>query len=388
MKIHEYQARQILKNFDVPVPVAEVASSPEEARKIAEEIGGKIWAVKSQIHAGGRGKGGGVKLARSLDDVSNLSKLMIGSRLVTKQTGPAGAPVSKVLVQQGLDIVQEFYVGFLIDRKLQKPVLIAFAEGGMEIEKVAAQFPEKIIKTVIDPVAGLSVPEALEVATRLDVPADIAGDCAEVLRKLWNTFVSMDCSLLEINPLIVTSDKKVYPLDVKMTFDDNALLRHPELEELHDPEQEDPTELRAHKAGLQYIQLNGNIACLVNGAGLAMATMDTIKLFGGEPDNFLDIGGGASPEKVTAAFEIMLAQPEVKVILVNIFGGIMKCDVIAEGIVEACRHVKLSVPLIVRMKGTHEKEGKEILKNSGLPIISADSLGDAAQKAVEMAAEK
>ena len=376
MKIHEYQARQILKNFDVPVPVAEVASSPEEARKIAEEIGGKIWAVKSQIHAGGRGKGGGVKLARSLEDVSNLSRLMIGSRLVTKQTGPAGAPVSKVLVQRGLDIVQEFYVGFLIDRKLQRPVLIASAEGGMEIE------------TVIDPVAGLSVPEALEVATRLDVPADIAGDCAEVLRKLWNTFVSMDCSLLEINPLIVTSDKKVYPLDVKMTFDDNALLRHPELEELHDPEQEDPTELRAHKAGLQYIQLNGNIACLVNGAGLAMATMDTIKLFGGEPDNFLDIGGGASPEKVTAAFEIMLAQPEVKVILVNIFGGIMKCDVIAEGIVEACRHVKLSVPLIVRMKGTHEKEGKEILKNSGLPIISADSLGDAAQKAVEMAAEK
>ena len=258
----------------------------------------------------------------------------------------------------------------------------------MEIEKVAAQFPEKIIKTVIDPVAGLSVPEALEVATRLGVPADIAGDCAEVLRKLWNTFVSMDCSLLEINPLVVTADKKVYPLDVKMTFDDNALLRHPELEELHDPEQEDPTELRAHKAGLQYIQLNGNIACLVNGAGLAMATMDTIKLFGGEPDNFLDIGGGASPEKVTAAFEIMLAQPEVKVILVNIFGGIMKCDVIAEGIVEACRHVKLTVPLIVRMKGTHEKEGKEILKNSGLPIISADSLGDAAQKAVEMAAEK
>lgn len=380
MKIHEYQARQILKNFDVPVPVAEVASSPEEARKIAEEIGGKIWAVKSQIHAGGRGKGGGVKLARSLEDVSNLSRLMIGSRLVTKQTGPAGAPVSKVLVQRGLDIVQEFYVGFLIDRKLQRPVLIASAEGGMEIEKVAAQFPEKIIKTVIDPVAGLSVPEALEVATRLDVPADIAGDCAEVLRKLWNTFVSMDCSLLEINPLIVTSDKKVYPLDVKMTFDDNALLRHPELEELHDPER--------HKAGLQYIQLNGNIACLVNGAGLAMATMDTIKLFGGEPDNFLDIGGGASPEKVTAAFEIMLAQPEVKVILVNIFGGIMKCDVIAEGIVEACRHVKLSVPLIVRMKGTHEKEGKEILKNSGLPIISADSLGDAAQKAVEMAAEK
>lgn len=389
MKIHEYQARQILKNFDVPVPVAEVASSPEEARKIAEEIGGKIWAVKSQIHAGGRGKGGGVKLARSLEDVSNLSRLMIGSRLVTKQTGPAGAPVSKVLVQRGLDIVQEFYVGFLIDRKLQRPVLIASAEGGMEIEKVAAQFPEKIIKTVIDPVAGLSVPEALEVATRLDVPADIAGDCAEVLRKLWNTFVSMDCSLLEINPLIVTSDKKVYPLDVKMTFDDNALLRHPELEELHDPEQEDPTELRATPKQVSNTFSSTVISRVwLTGAGLAMATMDTIKLFGGEPDNFLDIGGGASPEKVTAAFEIMLAQPEVKVILVNIFGGIMKCDVIAEGIVEACRHVKLSVPLIVRMKGTHEKEGKEILKNSGLPIISADSLGDAAQKAVEMAAEK
>lgn len=387
MKIHEYQARNILQEHDVPVPVAEVASSQEEAKKIAEEIGGKVWAVKAQVHAGGRGKAGGVKLARSLDELGSLSKMLLGSRLVTKQTGPTGAPVSKVLVQQGLDISQEFYVGYLIDRKEQKPVLICSGEGGMEIEKVAAQFPEKIIKTLIDPQDGLTFPQAEEVAVKLGVEPALCSQCAEVLMRLWNTFEQMDCSLLEINPLIVTADRHIYPLDVKMSFDDNALLRHPELEELHDPEQEDPTELQAHKAGLQYIQLNGNIACLVNGAGLAMATMDAIKLFGGEPDNFLDIGGGASPEKVTAAFEIMLAQPEVKVILVNIFGGIMKCDTIAQGIVEACRHVKLTVPLIVRMNGTHEKEGKQILKQSGLPIISVNSLGEAAQKAVELAGE-
>lgn len=385
MKIHEYQARNILQAHDVPVPVAEVASSPRRAQEIAEEIGGKVWAVKAQVHAGGRGKAGGVRLAHNLDEVRTIAEKLLGSRLVTKQTGAVGAPVSKVLVQQGLDIIQEFYVGFLIDRQEQKPVLIASGEGGMEIEKVAGLFPEKIIKTLIDPESGLTFPQAEEVAVRLGVEPSLCRDCAEVLMRLWETFSDMDCSLLEINPLVATADRKIYPLDVKMTFDDNALLRHPELEQLHDPEQEDPTELTAHKAGLQYIQLHGNIACLVNGAGLAMATMDAIKLFGGEPDNFLDIGGGATPEKVTAAFEIMLAQPEVKVILVNIFGGIMKCDTIAEGIVEACRHVKLTVPLIVRMNGTHEKEGKEILRQSGLPIISVNSLGEAAQKAVELA---
>ena len=387
MKIHEYQARRILQKFDVPVPVAEVAASPEEAKRIAEEIGGEVWAVKAQVHAGGRGKGGGVKLARNPEEVVALANKMLGSRLVTNQTGPQGAPVSKVLVQQGLKIVQEFYVGILIDRKVQKPVLIASAEGGMEIEKVAADHPEKIITTFIDPEIGLTKLQAMDAAVKLGVEAELCSKCADVLCALWNTFNSMDCSLLEINPLIVTAERQVYPLDVKMTFDDNALLRHPELESEHDPEQEDPTEILAHKAGLQYIQLDGNIACLVNGAGLAMATMDTIKLFGGEPANFLDIGGGATPEKVTAAFEIMLSKPEVKVILVNIFGGIMKCDIIATGIVEACRHVKLSVPLVVRMKGTHETEGKKILKESGLPIISVDTLGEAAKIAVEKSRE-
>lgn len=387
MKIHEYQARRILQNFDVPVPVAEVASSAEEAEQIAKEIGGRVWAVKAQVHAGGRGKAGGVKLARSLEDVSALASSLIGSRLVTKQTGAHGAPVSKVLIQEGLNIAQEFYVGLLIDRQAQKPVLIASAEGGVEIERVAAESPEKIINTYIDPESGLSREQALEVATKLGVEPAVCPECADVLVKLWNTFNSMDCSLLEINPLIVTAEHKVYPLDVKMAFDDNALMRHPELESLHDPEQEDPTELTAHQAGLQYIQLDGNIACLVNGAGLAMATMDTIKLFGGEPANFLDIGGGASVEKVTAAFEIMLSRPEVKVILVNIFGGIMKCDIIAEGIVQACHKVKLTVPLVVRMKGTHEELGKQILKDSGLPILSAESLGEAAKLAVEKSRE-
>ncbi len=328
-----------------------------------------------------------MKLARSLGDISALASSLIGSRLVTKQTGAHGAPVSKVLIQEGLNIAQEFYVGLLIDRQAQKPILIASAEGGVEIERVAAESPEKIINTYIDPESGLSREQALEVATKLGVEPAVCPECADVLVKLWNTFNSMDCSLLEINPLIVTAEHKVYPLDVKMTFDDNALMRHPELESLHDPEQEDPTELTAHQAGLQYIQLDGNIACLVNGAGLAMATMDTIKLFGGEPANFLDIGGGASVEKVTAAFEIMLSRPEVKVILVNIFGGIMKCDIIAEGIVQACHKVKLTVPLVVRMKGTHEELGKQILKDSGLPILSAESLGEAAKLAVEKSRE-
>ena len=309
-------------------------------------------------------------------------------RLVTKQTGSDGALVSKVLIQQGVNIVSEYYVGFLIDRANQSPVLLASSEGGMEIEKVAADFPEKIVKEYIDSSVGLTKEQAKDVVVKLNMDEKVREKAEKVLLGLWKAFKEKDCSLLEINPLIVTKEGEVFPLDAKMTFDDNALYRHPELEVLIDPSQEDETELKAHEAGLPYIQLDGNIACLVNGAGLAMATMDTIKLFGGEPANFLDIGGGASVEKVTAAFEIMLSKPEVKVILVNIFGGIMKCDTIAEGIVEACKVVSLTVPLVVRMKGTHEDLGKQILKESGLPIITAETLGEAALKAVSLAKEQ
>ncbi|WP_346744471.1 ADP-forming succinate--CoA ligase subunit beta [uncultured Turicimonas sp.] len=388
MKIHEYQAREILQDFDVPIPAGKVAETPSQAREVAEQLGGTVWAVKAQVHAGGRGKGGGVKLARNLEQVEELAKTMIGMRLVTKQTGSDGALVSKVLIQQGVNIVSEYYVGFLIDRANQSPVLLASSEGGMEIEKVAADFPEKIVKEYIDGSVGLTKEQAKDVVVKLNMDEKVREKAEKVLLGLWKAFKEKDCSLLEINPLIVTKEGEVFPLDAKMTFDDNALYRHPELEVLIDPSQEDETELKAHEAGLPYIQLDGNIACLVNGAGLAMATMDTIKLFGGEPANFLDIGGGASVEKVTAAFEIMLSKPEVKVILVNIFGGIMKCDTIAEGIVEACKVVSLTVPLVVRMKGTHEDLGKQILKESGLPIITAETLGEAALKAVSLAKEQ
>ncbi|MFG6371515.1 MAG: ADP-forming succinate--CoA ligase subunit beta [Turicimonas muris] len=388
MKIHEYQAREILQDFDVPIPAGKVADTPSQAREIAEQLGGNVWAVKAQVHAGGRGKGGGVKLARNLEQVEELAKAMIGMRLVTKQTGPGGALVSKVLIQQGVNIVSEYYVGFLIDRVKQSCVLLASSEGGMEIEKVAADFPEKIVKEYIDSSVGLTKEQAKDVVVKLNMDEKVREKAEKVLLGLWKAFKEKDCSLLEINPLIVTKEGEVFPLDAKMTFDDNALYRHPELEALIDPSQEDETELKAHEAGLPYIQLDGNIACLVNGAGLAMATMDNIKLFGGEPANFLDIGGGASVEKVTAAFEIMLSKPEVKVILVNIFGGIMKCDTIAEGIVEACKVVSLTVPLVVRMKGTHEDLGKQILKESGLPIITAETLGEAALKAVSLAKEQ
>lgn len=377
-----------MQDFDVPIPAGKVAETPSQAREIAEQLGGSVWAVKAQVHAGGRGKGGGVKLARNLEQVEELAQAMIGMRLVTKQTGPGGALVSKVLIQQGVNIVSEYYVGFLIDRVQQSSVLLASSEGGMEIEKVAADFPEKIVKEYIDSSVGLTKEQAKDVVVKLNMDEKVREKAEKVLLGLWKTFKEKDCSLLEINPLIVTKEGEVFPLDAKMTFDDNALYRHPELEALIDPSQEDETELKAHEAGLPYIQLDGNIACLVNGAGLAMATMDTIKLFGGEPANFLDIGGGASVEKVTAAFEIMLSKPEVKVILVNIFGGIMKCDTIAEGIVEACKVVSLTVPLVVRMKGTHEDLGKQILKDSGLPIITAETLGEAALKAVSLAKEQ
>lgn len=385
MKIHEYQAREILTKFNVPIPRGIVAQTAQQAAEAAETLGGNVWAVKSQVHAGGRGKAGGVKIAKSIEEVRSYAEDMIGSRLVTIQTGAEGAAVDRVLVQEGLSIVGEYYVGFLVDRVTQKPVLLVSAAGGMAIEEVAAKTPEKIIQVQIDIEKGLGKEEAAAAARRLGIEEALQEDAADILVALWHAFVGMDCTLLEINPLVVTADKKVLPLDVKMVFDDSALFRHPELEELHDPNQEDPIELQAHHAGLQYIKLDGNIACLVNGAGLAMATMDSIKLFGGEPANFLDIGGGATPEKVTAAFQFMLSQDGVKIILVNIFGGIMKCDVIAEGIVQACHNVKLDVPLIVRMRGTNEERGREILAESQLPITPVVSLEEAARTAVNMA---
>ncbi len=386
MKIHEYQARRILKSFGVPVPVGEVAISAPQARQIAKDIGGDVWAVKAQVHAGGRGKAGGVRIARNLEEVYEIAAALIGSRLITHQTGPEGAPVEKVLIQQGVLIDKEYYVSFLVDREQQTPILLASAEGGVDIEKVAAETPEKIIKMAFDAEKGLTEKQAEEAAEKLGfVDKDQKAKAVKVLLGLSKVFLDMDCTLVEINPLILTKDGDVMPLDCKMTFDDNALFRHTELGDLVDPSQEEPTELEAHQAGLQYIQLKGNIACLVNGAGLAMATMDTIKLFGGEPDNFLDIGGGASVENVTAAFKIMLSKPEVKVILVNIFGGIMKCDVIASGVVEACRNVDLNIPLVIRMKGTNEDIGKEILRDSGLKIIPAETLAEAAKTAVRLA---
>ncbi len=385
MKIHEYQAKKILRNFGVPIPAGEVAETADQAKEAAQKIGGDIWAVKAQIHAGGRGKGGGVRLAKSLDEVSQHASSMIGSRLVTKQTDSQGAPVGKVLIQQGLDIEKELYVGFLIDREKQSAILLASAAGGVEIEKVAAETPEKIVKVYIDSKTGLTEEQAASTAKLLGFTEEQKAKAVNVLMGLSKAFLAMDCSLVEINPLVVTKQGDVLPLDAKMTFDDNALYRRPELSELVDPSQEDPTELEAHKAGLQYIQLKGNIACLVNGAGLAMATMDAIKLFGGEPDNFLDIGGGASPDMVKSAFKIMLSKPEVKVILVNIFGGIMRCDTIAQGITEACSEIELTVPLVVRMKGTNEDLGKEILRKSGLKITTAETLGEAAKTAVRLA---
>ncbi len=385
MKIHEYQAREILTEFDVQLPAGIVVESADDAVQAAKNLGGKVWAVKAQVHAGGRGKGGGIKLARSLEEVKEIAGNLLGSRLITPQTGSHGALIERVMIQEGVAIQDEFYVGILIDRQSQKPVLLASSEGGMEIEKVAAQTPEKIIQIQINPQEGLKEEEAREVVALLGIPEASQNQAVHVLLRLWQVFTTKDCSLVEINPLILTTAGKVMPLDIKMTFDDNALYRHPEIEKLRDPMQEEEIELRAHQAGLQYIQLDGNIACLVNGAGLAMATMDTIKLFGGEPANFLDIGGGASTEKVTAAFEIMSSDSRVKAILVNIFGGIMKCDVIASGIVEACKEIELRVPLVVRMHGTHEKEGKRILADSKLPIHSADTLNEAADLVVRLA---
>ena len=385
MKIHEYQGKEVLKKYGVPVPRGVPCFSVDEALAAAKTLGGPVWVVKAQIHAGGRGKGGGVKLARSMDEVKAHASSILGMQLKTHQTGPDGQKVRRLLVEEGADIKKELYVGMVVDRATQRVTLMASSEGGMDIEEVAEHSPEKIHKVHVDPSRGLTDAEADDVSIKIGVPPASVPQARAVLQGLYKAFWETDASLAEINPLILTGDGKVIALDAKMNFDSNALYRHPELTALRDLDEEDPAEIEASKFDLSYIQLDGDIGCLVNGAGLAMATMDTIKLFGGEPANFLDVGGGATTEKVTEAFKIMLRNPKLKAILVNIFGGIMRCDVIAEGVIGASQAVGLKVPLVVRMKGTNEDIGKKMLKESGLPIISADTMAEAAQKVVAAA---
>jgi succinyl-CoA synthetase beta subunit len=388
MKIHEYQGKEILRKFGVRVPRGIPAFTVEDAVKAAEQLGGPVWVVKAQIHAGGRGKGGGVKLARSIEEVRKISSEILGMQLITHQTGPAGQKVRRLLIEEGADIKKELYVAMVTDRVSQRVVAMASSEGGMDIEQVAEHTPEKIHKVAIDPAVGMTTAEAEGLSRKIGVPEGSVAQAASVLQGLYRAFWETDAALAEINPLIVTGSGDVIALDAKWNFDSNALFRHPDIVEMRDLEEEDPAEIEASKFDLAYIQLDGNIGCLVNGAGLAMATMDTIKLFGGEPANFLDVGGGATAEKVTEAFKIMLKNPNLKAILVNIFGGIMRCDVIAEGVITACKNVSLSVPLVVRMKGTNEDLGKKMLAESGLPIIAANSMAEAAQKVVAAAEGK
>jgi succinyl-CoA synthetase beta subunit len=385
VKIHEYQGKEIFRRFGLPTPRGIPAFSVDEAVKVAETIGGGVQVVKAQIHAGGRGKGGGVKLAKSSAEVRDLAEKILGMQLVTHQTGPQGQKVRRLLIEAGADIAKELYVGMVVDRGTQRVVLMASSEGGMDIEEVAAKTPEKIHKVFIDPMQGLSDAEAHAVARKIGVPEGSLKEASQVLQGLYRAFDETDASLAEINPLIVTGDGRVIALDAKLNFDDNGLFRHPDIVEMRDLDEEDPAEVEASKFDLSYISLDGDIGCLVNGAGLAMATMDTIKLYGGSPANFLDVGGGATAEKVTEAFKIMLRNPGLRAILVNIFGGIMKCDTIATGVVAAAREVKLKVPLIVRMKGTNEELGKKILAESGLPVITADNMAEAGEKAVAAA---
>jgi len=382
VKIHEYQGKEIFRKFGMPVPRGVPAFSVDEAVKAAQSLGGKVWVVKAQIHAGGRGKGGGVKVAKSLDEVKQRATEILGMQLVTHQTGPGGQKVRRLLVEEGAGIKQELYVGMVVDRGTQRVALMASSEGGMDIEAVAANTPEKIHTIFIDPVTGLTDAQADGVARKIGVPDGSVAQARSVLQGLYRAFHDTDASLAEINPLVVTGDGSVIALDAKLNFDSNALFRHPEIVEMRDLDEEDPAEIAASKFDLSYISLDGNIGCLVNGAGLAMATMDTIKLYGGEPANFLDVGGGATAEKVTEAFKIMLRNPGLKAILVNIFGGIMKCDTIAEGIIAASRAVSLKVPLVVRMKGTNDELGRKILADSGLPIISANNMAEAAERVV------
>jgi succinyl-CoA synthetase beta subunit len=385
MKIHEYQGKEILRKFGVTVPRGIACTSVDEALKAAQTLGGPVWVVKAQIHAGGRGKGGGVKVAKSLEQVKEYASAILGMQLITHQTGPEGQKVRRLLIEEGADIKKELYVSMVVDRISQRVVLMASSEGGMDIEEVAASHPEKIHRVTIDPVLGLPDADADDIARKIGVPAGSIADARAQLQGLYRAFMETDASLAEINPMIVTGAGKIIALDAKFNFDANALFRQPEIVAYRDLDEEDPAEIEASKFDLAYISLDGNIGCLVNGAGLAMATMDTIKLFGGEPANFLDVGGGATTEKVTEAFKIMLKNPGLKAILVNIFGGIMRCDVIAQGVIAASKAVSLQVPLVVRMKGTNEEIGKKMLADSGLPIISADTMEEAAQKVVAAA---
>jgi succinyl-CoA synthetase beta subunit len=382
MNIHEFQAKEVLKRFGVAVPRGIVATTPEEAKKAAENLGGGVCVVKAQIHAGGRGKGGGVKVVKNADQAAEAARSMLGKNLVTHQTGPEGRQVRRVLVEQGVNIKREIYLAMVLDRERSCVTVIGSAEGGVEIEKVAAEHPEKILKEAIDPVIGLSPFQCRRLAFGLNVPAELAGKMVGVMQGLYRAFEECDASLAEINPLIITAEGQVVALDAKMNFDSNAFFRQKEIVALRDFDEEDPREIEASKYDLSYISLDGNIACMVNGAGLAMATMDIIKIYGGEPANFLDVGGGANKEKVSQAFKILLSDSRVRGVLVNIFGGIMRCDVLAHGIVEAAQDLSLTVPLVVRMLGTNVEQGRKILADSGLPIISAETMAEAAEKIV------
>jgi len=387
MNIHEYQAKEILRSFGAPVPRGRAVFSVEDAVAAAKELGGPVWVVKAQIHAGGRGKGGGVKVVKSIEDVEKEAWRMLGMTLVTHQTGPQGRVVKRLYIEDGSAIERELYLSALVDRATSRIAFIASTEGGMDIEEVAHKTPEKIATFLVEPASGYSAYVGNQIATALKLKGDQIKQCGALVKSLYDAFVAKDMSLLEINPLVVTKDGKVICLDAKINFDDNALYRHKDVQELRDLGEEDPTEVEASKHDLSYIKLDGTIGCMVNGAGLAMATMDIIKLYGGEPANFLDVGGGASKEKVTEAFKLILSDKNVKGILVNIFGGIMKCDIIAEGIIAAAKEVHLNVPLVVRLEGTNVEKGKDILAKSGLPIVSGNDLADAAQKIVKAVKE-
>ena len=387
MNIHEYQAKSLLSRFGVPVLRGSVAYTPQEAEQAAKDLGGPVWVVKAQIHAGGRGKGGGVKVVKSVEAVRETAAQMIGMTLVTHQTGPQGKEVKRIYIEDGCDIAREMYLSMLVDRATSRIAVMASTQGGVDIEEVAATTPEKIVTLMIDPAIGFMPFHGRKIAFALGLEGKQVSAAVRLMTALYRAFVDLDASLLEINPLVVTAAGAIVPLDAKMNFDDNALFRHKDVVELRDPDEEDPMELEAAKFELNYIKLDGSIGCMVNGAGLAMATMDIIKLHGSAPANFLDVGGGATKERVTEAFKIILSDPNVEGILVNIFGGIMRCDVIAEGIVAAAREVQLNVPLVVRLAGTNVDLGKEILAKSGLPIVSADDLDDAAEKVVKAVAE-
>jgi succinyl-CoA synthetase beta subunit len=385
MKIHEYQGKELLKKFGVPVPRGIVARSVEEAYQAAQDLGTTPVVVKAQIHAGGRGKGGGVKLAKTVDEARDLAKQMLGMKLITHQTGPEGREVRVLLIEEGLPIDKEFYLGIVLDRTSGRPVFMASAAGGMDIEEVAAKTPEKIFKETVDPAVGFRPFQARKLAFALGLPKELISPAAKFMQSLYQAYESMDASLVEINPFLLTKDNRLIALDAKVNFDDNALFRHPDFKDLRDLNEEEPLEIEASKFDLNYIKLDGNIACMVNGAGLAMATMDIIKLAGGEPANFLDVGGGASQERVEAAFRILLADPNVQAVLINIFGGIVRCDMVARGVVGAANNLGIKVPVVVRLEGTNVEEGQRVIRDSGLNFTVASGMKDAAEKVVALA---